>query len=314
MRVQHPRRLLAKDSIFLIAPGFAFQKKLLLSGKKFLEKKFHIKAHYLKSIHEKFSYFAGDDERRTQELLRALTSDKNKAVFAVRGGYGCSRIYPELIYNLKKQKKNLKPKILLGYSDLTILLNALFQDLGWVTFHGPVVASRIFETPLPIEAKTLYQCLFLDEPLGRVSTRSMKVLTQGTAEGRIVGGCLSLLVTSIGTPYEIQTKNRILFIEEVAEKPYRIDRMLTQLLHAGKLKDVKGVVFGHMTNCGSTKEILSAIMLSIGNALAAQNIPILYGFPSGHGRPHITFPIGVQVLLNAKKQNPFIEFLESGVS
>jgi muramoyltetrapeptide carboxypeptidase len=317
--VLKPPHLSRGSTVALAAPAFLFDPAQLEIGRARLEKTFGVTAVTSKTVHERQAYFAGSDERRLEELYESLTDPSTAAVLTIRGGYGCSRIYADLLSRLKKHR-GLKPKIVLGYSDVTILLNGLYQDLGWITFHGPVVAGRAIREPLAAEAETFTRALFSKEPLGTITDPGMKTLVPGQAQGPIVGGCLSLLVGSLGTTYEIDTRGKILFIEEVDERPYRIDRMLTQLLHAGKFDGVRGVVFGQMALCEpypiekdpDQTTALGAIRLALGAYLKKRRIPTIYDFPAGHGKPQITFPIGVKVKLVADQTKPSVCFLEAG--
>ncbi|MBI3544597.1 MAG: LD-carboxypeptidase [Deltaproteobacteria bacterium] len=304
----------------LFAPAFGFDPQLMEQGRGFFERKFNVRTIALDNVHEQEAYFAGSDERRLAELVHWLTDPDTHALLAIRGGYGCARIYPQLIKKLKAHKK-LRPKIVAGYSDLTILLNGLYQDLGWVTFHAPVLVGRPFRAPTPLEEHTFHQSLFTSEPLGSIEHEQLGVFNPGQARGRIVGGCLSLVVSSLGTPYEVDTDDKVLFLEDVDEKPYRLDRMLTQLLHAGKLDKVKGVVFGQMVGCEPGPEsrdpnktgALDALRLAVLPFLKKKGIPALFNFPAGHGMPQITFPIGTKVELRADPKKPCLVFLEAGV-
>ncbi|MBI3556619.1 MAG: LD-carboxypeptidase [Deltaproteobacteria bacterium] len=313
-------KLLRGKKAALIAPAFSFDATVMEQGRAYFETRYGVRTLVLPNVHEHEGYLAGSDQRRLDEVFHWLTEPGVSALIAIRGGYGCARIYPELIKKLKAYKK-LKPKIVAGYSDLTIILNGLYQDLGWITFHAPVIVGRPFRTPTPIEEQTFRQSLFSSEPLGSIGDEGMSVLSDGKARGRIIGGCLSLVVSSLGTSYEIDTEDKILFLEDVDERPYRLDRMLTQLLHAGKLDKLKGLVFGQMVHCEPTPEsrdpmkttALEAIKLAIGPYLKKKGIPAVLNFPAGHGMPQITFPIGAKVELQANPKNPRVVFLEPGV-
>lgn len=289
-------------------------------GISFLDTHYGLKAVHLDTIFEQKAYFAGDDERRMNELVHWLTSSEVSAIIAVRGGYGCARFYPELASRLKKIR-HLKPKIILGYSDLTIILNGLLQDFGWTTFHGPVLVGRPFREPLEVEERSFRKSLFSTEPLGSIVSPEMQVIEPGNARGPIVGGCLSLVVSALGTSYEVDTRGKILFLEDVDERPYRLDRMLTQLLDSGSLDKVRGIVFGQMHLCDPAPEsrdpnktsALEAIKLAIGPFLKKKKIPCVFNFPAGHGSPQLTFPLGVKVEIRANSKKPEVVFLESGV-
>ncbi|MEW6056159.1 MAG: LD-carboxypeptidase [Bdellovibrionota bacterium] len=319
LQVKWPEKLKPGSMVALVAPAFGFDPEALAQGSSYLESKYGVRTTALENVNQRFSYFAGTDERRLEELLFWLTNPEVDAVFAIRGGYGCARIYPKLIEKLKKHKR-LKPKKVLGYSDLTILLNGLYQDLGWVTYHGPVVASRPFRDPVSLEEMSFQTAMFTDEPLGAISDEQTRVMSEGRAKGRLVGGCLSLLVSSLGTSYEIDTRDKILFIEDVDERPFRLDRMTTHLLHSGKLDQVRGIVFGQMAHCeppelakdSSQTKAIEAIEMALEPLLEKRQIPILYDFPAGHGKPQLTFPIGCEVELVADQARPELVFLESG--
>lgn len=316
--LKRPQKLRPGSTVALIAPAFGFDPNLLEQGRKLIETKYGLKTVILDSVHQTHQYFAGNDERRLEELHYWLTHPEVDGVIAIRGGYGCARIYPELIRRLKK-RKTLKPKVVMGYSDLTILLNGLHQDLGWTTFHGPVVVGRPFREPLELEEASFVDSIMRGKPLGIIADPETKTLHSGKAQGKLVGGCLTLLVGSLGTSYEIDTKNKILFIEEVDERPYRIDRMLVQLMHSGKLDKVRGIVFGKMLNCeppqrdASRTSVLDAIKNTIGDHARRKKIPVIYDFPAGHGSPQVTFAIGSTVVLHASEKRAALEFKDSGV-
>lgn len=277
----------------------------------------------LDSIVERESYFAGSDERRAAELFDWLADPTIDAVMAARGGYGTARVYPQVIARLRKIKK-LRPKIVAGYSDITVLLNGLHQDLGWATFHSPVVTDKMFRSPEPnpLDERTFEAALFSSNPVGTVTDPKMRTLVTGRARAPIVGGCLSLLQSSLGTSYEIDTSGKILFIEDVDERPYRLDRMAIQLMHAGKLDGIAGLIIGQLPHCEppppdrepSQTTALAALRSALEPFLRSRSIPTVYDFPAGHGSPQVTFAIGAEVELRADLSNPEIEFTESGVS
>lgn len=319
--LQKPSRLKEGATVALVAPAFSFDSARLETGRTYLEKKYGIKTVWTESLFDRESYFAGPDERRAEELVKWLSSPNVDAVIAVRGGYGCARIYPEVIKQLK-QHKGLKPKILLGYSDLTILLNGLHQDLGWATFHGPVITGSSLFSPNELEEETFYKTLFTAVPLGTVTEAGMITALPGTARGQVVGGCLSLVVSSIGTDYEIDTNGKILFVEDVDERPYRLDRMATQLAHSGLLDKIRGLIIGQLPHCQppaldkdpSQTSAIAALLGALEPVLKARKIPTIYDFPAGHGNPQITFPIGAEIELRADPINPEVEFLEAAVT
>lgn len=319
-RLLRPPRLKPDSKVALIAPAFYFDAALFDQGRAYLESTYNVQSVAKGDVMSRQAYFAGSDERRLDELFDWLVAPEVDALLGIRGGYGIARIFPELMARLKKQK-GLKPKIVAGYSDMTILLNGLHQELGWSVFHSPMLTGRPFREPLPIESATFRKCLFTAEPLGPVSDSNTRSLHAGRARGKLVGGCLTLVACAIGTSYDIETDGCILFLEDVDERPYRIDRMLIQLMHAGKLDNVAGIVFGQMHKCdppakaeppSSTTSALDAIRLAIGQFIEERQIPVIYDFPAGHGSPQATFPLGVEVELIADEKQPHVAFLESG--
>jgi Uncharacterized proteins, homologs of microcin C7 resistance protein MccF len=202
-----------------------------------------------------------------------------------------------------------RPKILLGSSDITSVLTAIHDRTGLIGFHGPMLANDIAKGTFD---EASWKSALQGAANWSVPTSGVEVLRSGKAAGRLYGGCLSMLVASLGTPYEIQTDDAILFIEDIAEKPYRIDRMLMHLLLAGKLEKVRGFVFGEMLDClppqGETYTLQQVIM----RVLAPYNVPIVYGLKSGHVTSgNVTLPIGVQAELKAEGADANLRILEA---
>lgn len=317
-----PSHLKKGSTVAVVAPGFTFQKEKFEKGVQTLKEHYGLKVVFLDSIFERDGYFAGTDERRLNEMYHFLTSDNVDAIIGARGGYGCTRIYPKLISKIKKIK-NLKPKVIYGYSDLTTFLNGFYQDLNWTTFHGPVVVSQVFQNSNDsTDRKSFEEHIFSNQTPQEVTHPEMITLSPGTATAPIVGGCLSLVTSSIGTSYEINTKNKILFLEDVGERPYRVDRMLTQCEQAGLFDAVSGIIFGEYTNCTppsvaefghETFDVKTVIVEFMKKISKKRKIPIIYNYPAGHGSPQTTIPIGVEVKLDAN-QKPSVHFKESGCS
>ena len=184
---------------------------------------------------------AGSHVRRIQEFQQALADPNTKAVFAARGGYGSGYLTEKLT------KGNLQPKVVLGASDLTIVHLHLLKHFGWVTFYGPMVAQEFSRGPEAYDEASLRASL--EGKSNWVAYEGGTVLRQGTAEGILLGGCLSLIVATLGTPDEPDTRGALLLVEDINAKPYQVDRMLLQLERAGKLDEVRGIVFGQMPGC-----------------------------------------------------------------
>ncbi len=302
-----PLPLKKGDKIKIIAPASNFDREAFLRGVKKIES-WGFQVEYRGDIFEKKFYLAGEVSRRVHELKEALNDSETHAIFVARGGYGTMQLLPAL----KNFQPKGKPKILLGYSDLTVLLNYLQQSWGWVCFHGPVVAKDISDQ-LDQESKhSLLRCLTQARPLGSLKPPSLKSLFPGedlkNAEGILVGGCLSLVVCSLGTPYQLKTSGNILYLEDVGERLYEIDRMLTHLRLAGLFEGVKGIVFGPLEDAHHNPEVVEALLKDL---LGDMRIPVLLGFPSGHISGSWTIPFGVKTRIET--QEPALVFLESAL-
>jgi len=310
--------------IAAFAPAFSFKKEKFFLALKTLKKKYNIEVLYLDSIFEHDGYFAGTKKRRIEEILYWLENPKIKTLIAARGGYGCSDIYLDLKKEIKKLKIKTK-KTIIGYSDLTVFLNALKTDFNFKTFHGPVLTSQNLLNLTELEEKTFLSAIknqytkkikILNTE--NLNLKNLEICCTGKATAPIVGGCLSLVTSALSTPYEINLDNKILFFEDVLERPYRIDRMLTQLIHSKKLDKVKGIIVGQMKDCTpppieffgyqtpTVEETIKRILIPF---CQKKEIPLVLNFPAGHGDIQITFPIGVNVNLNVQKNNFELKFL-----
>jgi len=264
---------------------------------------------YFESILERDLYFAGSVERRVRELEDMFMRDDIQAIVCARGGYGSNY----LPLKLDPAKIVSHPKILVGYSDITTLLCCIADAANFVTFHGPMVAKD-FAVADGVDLVSWQNALTgvaeweIDENSGA------KPLLPGHAEGVLYGGCLSMLAASLGTEHEIRTAGTILFVEDIAAKPYQIDRMLMQLKLAGKLKDVQGMVFGEMLDCRQSPDqdyTLEEVILRIVEDL---RIPVAFGLRSGHvSRANITLPIGVNARLEVSGEVK-LKILESATT
>lgn len=289
------------DTIGIAAPASHFDKEAFLSGVKNL-KEMGFKVVYREDIFEKERYLAGTDERRASELIDLLQNKNINAILFARGGYGMMRLIPYL----EKIQLEASPKIVLGYSDITTLLIYLMQKLNWVTFYGPVVAKDMSHFNDDTK-KYFLNAVSSTKALGPFHFPETETIQQGIAEGILTGGCLSLVVSTLGTPFEIDTKNKILFLEDINEKAYSVDRMLTQLKLAGKLDHVRGILCGTFENGGNTEHIGEAIA----DVLKDKKIPILTHFPAGHSKIKVTLPLGISVCLDAT--NKTVSYLEGAL-
>jgi len=303
-----PPAVRAGDTIGIVAPASNIKPELLEQGCRELES-LGFKTFYRPDIVTSYRYFAGPHERRRAEFLEMLQSNDIRAIFCARGGYGSGHLIPYLSADLIRQN----PKIISGASDITLVLNFVERS-GVVSFHGPMVATSIRQGSAGYDRDVLLSLLQGSAQL-HFPTDGTTVLRPGTAEGRLTGGCLSLVVSTLGTHHEIDTTDSILVLEDIDAKPYQIDRMITHLKQAGKFEGVRGVVFGEMLNCMQNPNqgyTLEQVLLDL---LAELSFPVLFGFATGHtSRPNVIVPFGVRARLDLTSSAPLFELLESAVT
>ncbi len=266
------------------------------------------KVKYSDNIRVRSGFLSGTDEQRISDINDAFRDDSVDAIICGRGGYGSGRLLPAINYDIIKNN----PKVFVGYSDITALLFAFYQKAGIVGFHGPVGASEYNDFTVDCFTDVVQKGKKV-----KIKNDESAPIFNGTGEGKLVGGNLSLLCSLIGTPFDVIYDDHILFLEEVGESSYRIDRMLTQLLNSGKLDKVKGIVLGYFTNC-DTKADDPYFDYSISldevfkNRFEMLGVPVAKGFPIGHESHNATIPIGISAELNADKGQ--LHFLEAAVS
>jgi len=304
--ILRPRALKPGDTVGLITPSSYFADPDRLYQVEQIMKWLDLKVKMGRNVTRKHGYLGGTIEERAADFNAAFADPEVKAVFALRGGYGASQILDRIDYDLVRRN----PKILLGYSDITALHLAVHQKTGLVTFHGPTAASRMSD----YTAENLKKALFSPAPLGKLANPAessvlrpqhmTRAIRPGKARGRLIGGNLTLISTTMGTPYEIQTKGKLLFLEDVDEQPYSMDRMLTQLRLAGKLDGIAGLIFGECSSC-RPRDFKPSFESTFSTAEVAQQIlgglkaPVLTGLTIGHTEDQLTLPLGVMATLNA---------------
>jgi muramoyltetrapeptide carboxypeptidase len=239
-------------------------------------------------------FFAGSPEQRLEDLHAAFADPETTFVAAVRGGYGSNYLLEAIDPALIERN----PKPLLAYSDMTGMQLRLLDQLGLAAFHGPMVAADFYlEDGVHLES---LESALTGRPYSVGSSEGLRTLKPGRATGMLYGGCLSILVSLIGTAWEPATENKLLFLEDVGAKPYQIDRMLWQMRQTGKLNGVRGLIFGEMLDCtspGAQANLLEGTILS---ALDGLDIPIAFGLRSGHvSRQNVTLIFGIEAELNA---------------
>ncbi len=295
----------------IIAPASNIDPKLLEAGCAAL-RRMDYEPVFDEGIVQQDLYFAGTVERRARELGEMFERDDVHAILCARGGYGANYLLPHIdVENIRQH-----PKIFVGYSDVTCLLTRLLDAAGLVTFHGPMV-TKDFAGEHGIDEMS-----WLASTAGNTHWElashhmfGLNPLVPGEAEGVLYGGCLSILVASLGTPYEAHTEGKLLFLEDVSAKPYQIDRMLMQMKMAGKLKDVKGIVFGEMMQCIQSPDQTYTLQEVVYRIVGDLGIPVAYGLRSGHvSCENATLPFGVRAALTVAKESVRLEILEAAVS
>ena len=287
-----PPALTPGDTVAIVAPASNLKAEYLARGIAELES-LGLRAEYRPDILARDRYTAGDDRRRATELIEALTNPAISAVWAARGGYGSMRLLPLL----DRQLPNIPPRIFIGYSDMTALHLYLYHRFGWVTFHGPMVAKDLAGGKDHYDRPSLLGLLTSPDPYGTIDASPLTILhrtTEDHVSGRLVGGCLSLIVSLIGTESELETDGTILFLEDTGTRPYAIDRMLQQMKQSGMMRGVRALIFGEMADCQQHPEQGYLIEDVLAESTADLGIPVLFGLRSGHSSRHnLTLPLGV---------------------
>lgn len=264
---------------------------------------------YFDSIFERDLYFAGSVGRRIREMEDMFERDDVRAILCARGGYGANYLLDRLDF----EKIKSHPKVFVGYSDVTCLLTYLADTLGLVTFHGPM-AAKDWNHENGVDLASWQSALAGTSAWDIPLNSDINGLIDGEAEGILYGGCLSILVASLGTPYQIKTAGTILFLEDVAAKPFQIDRMLMQLKLGGYLDDVRGIVFGEMLDCVQTANQGYNLQEIVTRIVGDLSVPVAFGVPSGHvSSRNITLPFGVKAGLSVRKGKVALRILESAV-
>ncbi|MFI5395482.1 MAG: LD-carboxypeptidase [Candidatus Binatia bacterium] len=298
--IRKPAPLRRGDVIGVVAPAGAVDEASLQAGIRVLEEA-GFRVQLGAAARNKAGYLAGTDGERAKDLHEMFRAPAVKAIIAARGGYGSGRLLPLIDPAEIRQH----PKIFVGHSDLTFLLNDFVRRTELVSFHGPMITGLQKRS----EAAENLLAMLTGNRLGWRQP-AQEVVQPGTAEGPLVGGCLSVIVATLGTPYALETRGCLLFLEDVNEKPYRIDRMLTQLRQAGTLGEVAGVVFGEMSGCIATENERVSVRDVIAEAFAGAPYPVALGLPSGHGLGTLTLPLGIRARLAGER----LTLLESPVA
>ena len=306
------KKLKFGDTLGFIAPSGAVRTEGAIERAVQETERMGFKVKLGESAGKKYGYLSGTDELRARDINAMFADDEVDAIVCLRGGYGAMRLMDKIDYDLIARH----PKIFVGFSDITALHIALLNRCGLATFHGPMAAANWAGKPLDdFSRDSMYRSLMNAVPAGELSNPPeypRQMVNPGQAEGLLVGGNLMLIASSLGTPWEIDTKGRIIFIEEVGERTYCVDRMLTQLRLAGKFDECAGVVFGDFADCPvEYPEFGLTLEEIIRDVVAPCGKPIFTGLRCGHCTPKLTLPFGVKCRMDAEKCT--LTVLESAV-
>jgi muramoyltetrapeptide carboxypeptidase len=304
-----PQALVPGSTIAVVAPASSAKEERIQRGCETLERlDYRVKRYASKDGPD--GYFSAPLSERRKLLQEALTRPEIRAVLCTRGGYGSTQILDGLKTASLKQ-----PRIFCAFSDLTSVHIFLWQKLRWVTFYGPLVAGGFDAGPNATGGydPDTFMWAMTATNSGWTVPLAGETLTRGKAEGTLLGGCLTLIATSLGTPWELDTRGSILLLEDVLVKPYQLDRMLTHLRQAGKFDGVRGIVLGEFPESAAPEGSTVTIADVCRRILGPLRIPIVYGAPVGHTpRPVLTIPLGVRARLNAAGEGR-LEILEPAV-
>lgn len=302
------RPLTIGDTIGIVAPSSPVKDwETVMQGKAILES-YGYEVRLGASCYETYGgYLAGAATRRATDIHDMFKNPEIAAVMCLRGGYGALQLLPLLNYAIIRDH----PKLFIGYSDVTALHTAFGQNAALATVHGPMLASDIAGDAGGFSLASLQHILQDNNlPLELVNPpgEAIACLVPGVAQGQLVGGNLSLIASTIGTPYEIDTRGKVLFLEEIGEEPYRIDRLLMQLQLAGKLEDAAAFVFGQWTDC-ETKQYADSFSVSelLEKIIVPYKKPAIYNVQAGHCTPTLTLPFGVEVTVDATQKKLIVE-------
>jgi muramoyltetrapeptide carboxypeptidase len=290
-----PRRLAPGDRVALVSPASPFDRDEFDRGVAEL-RSLGFDPVYDDSVFAKRGYVSGAADVRARAFRDAWGDPSIAALIGVRGGYGSAQILPLL----DREELIASPKAFVGYSDLTTLLAFLTTGCGIVGFHGPMIDRRIARGPDGYDRASFMGALCSASPLGELATASLETLREGDASGPLLGGTLTQLLASLGTPYAFDPPHGyVLFVDEVGERPYRLDRLMTQLRQTGLLAEASAVVVGELPRCDEPDGAVT------GRAVMADLLqdfpgPVVIGFPSGHTTgPVVTLPLGVRCRVSA---------------
>jgi muramoyltetrapeptide carboxypeptidase len=313
-----PERLCFGDTVGLVAPASAPPDPKSVDRAAEALERFGFKPKLAKNIRARLGFLAGDDRERAADVMQMFADKRVKAVHCLRGGYGSARILNRLDFEVIRRN----PKILSGYSDITSLHCALVTKINLISIHAPMLNGALADPKVPAFTRNSFLRTVMEaRPSGSIcdgyDKKSVSILRGGVAEGRLIGGNLSVLCASLGTPFAPSFKGKILFFEDISEKPYRLDRLLTQLLNAGILQQVVGVAVGVNKDCNDPDakpggEYRQSAADVVKERLASLRVPVVTGLPFGHVDLNATIPVGARAKLDG--DNGDLIIIEAAVS
>jgi muramoyltetrapeptide carboxypeptidase len=323
VKLIRPPRLNPGDTLGILAPASAPPDPKNVDRAVAVLEKLGYRIKFSRHAHRRLGYLAGNDRERASDVMQMFTDRKVNAILCVRGGYGTARLLPRLDYKTIRAHA----KIFVGYSDITSLHAAFLKQAGLISFHGPMLNSDFALKDLPhFTVQSFLRTLAnsfnrageaesIDVAEGYTG-KTVQVLRRGVVCGQLIGGNLALLCTLVGTPWQPMFRNKILFLEDIGEEPYRWDRMLTHLLNCGLLSQVAGIAIGLNADCEdpqakAAKEYRQTLTDVLKERLLPLNIPVVIGLPFGHVPHNATLPVGVRVTLDANRGALLLN--ESGV-
>ena len=310
MQAVRPKALKQGDKICIVSPASPIWTETYYDrGRRAIERMgFEITAG--KYVHNKHLLFGGEAGKRADDINGAFQDKSIQAIFCNRGGTGTSHILPYIDFSVIKEN----PKIFLGYSDITTLQIAILNETRLITFYGPMVSTDFGKGIAQYAADNFFAVLTEKEKAHELINpvdKNILTICKGRVEGPLTGGCLSIVAATLGTKHELNTRGKILFFEDIDEKPHRIDRYLMQLTLSGKLQEAKGIIFGAFTRCRYLKRDAYekygvTLMDIIRDRIVPLNIPCIFGLQFGHITKKLTIPFGAHAELDATKRRVIV--------
>jgi muramoyltetrapeptide carboxypeptidase len=306
-RLLKPERLQPGDVVGIVAPASAPPDPQAVDRAIAQVERMGFTPKLARHARSRHGYLAGSDRERAGDLMAMFTERTVRGILCVRGGYGAARLVERLDYAVIRRH----PKVFAGYSDITTLHCAFARRAGLVSFHAPMLNEGLGAAKYPeFSTRAFLRCVSEAKPAGSVSVgypgKTVDIVRRGVAEGRLIGGNLSVLVATLGTPIQPPFRGRILFLEDVGERPYRLDRMLTHLLNAGLLQQVAGIAVGLNVDCedplaAKAKEYRQSSADVWQERLKPLGVPVVIGLPFGHQPFNVTLPVGIRARLDANR-------------